>query len=69
MKLVKFPGRSKSRRTYGQFNSIGLITKRILNIVRWKDGNLSITLDDRFPYFVINEKDLLAGIKKIPKQD
>lgn len=45
-----------------------------LHVVRWANGNLSIALEDprtelpTFFYFVISEKELIEGIRKLPKQ-
>jgi hypothetical protein len=57
-------------------DALSAAQRRKLEIARWKNGQLSISIEDPFiPIdakchyaFVITEKELIAGIKKLPKQ-
>jgi len=57
--------------SYGLFKNNGFlnIPPMELQIYRWADGELSISVDGICPAFVISEKELLTGIKKIPKSE
>ncbi len=71
MKIKK----NRLKRSYGEFIfkdaiSVDETTEktkiRKLEVYRWKDGNLTLILDSGSS-FVIKEKELINGIKKLPK--
>lgn len=57
------------KQRYGEFKLKDLITGEweTLQIYRWEHGGLSIMRDGRMPAFIVKEKDLIEGIKKLPK--